>query len=120
VQIEPFYPVFSDLDDLLMNNVSFEFCKELVRCLPLKINAYGSIQKVILEAGGSLLFSKPPSRLSPQNKRRPIALLLLLFREKEKTRILNCKARILLLDVDNSTMVYLYSILACEKVPLLC
>jgi hypothetical protein len=77
-----------------------------VRCLPQKINAYGSIQEVIFEAGSSLLFSKPPSRLSPQNKRRPIALLFILFRLLENPYLL-FQVRIFYLDVNNLKMVYL-------------
>jgi hypothetical protein len=37
----------------------------------------------LLETGSSLLLTKPPSRLSPQNKRRPIALLFHSFPEGE-------------------------------------
>lgn len=55
-----------------------------------KILPMGQIQVIFLETGGSLLFSKPPTRLSPQNKRRPIALLFYhSFPEGEKIRIIN-------------------------------
>lgn len=49
-----------------------------------KNTAYGSMySKYFLETGGSLLLTKPPTRLSPQNKRRPIAQLFHSFPEGE-------------------------------------
>jgi hypothetical protein len=54
-----------------------------------KYSLWVKYRLIILETGSSLLLTKPPSRLSPQNKRRPIALLFHSFPEGEILSLFN-------------------------------